>query len=84
MIIAMLAAGVTAFYMFRLVVLTFYGKPRYDVQHIHPHESPSTMTIPLIILAVLSAIGGFIGVPEFSECLHILKTGWNRFLLNLM
>ncbi|MEO8448008.1 MAG: NADH-quinone oxidoreductase subunit L, partial [bacterium] len=38
---------------------------RYDQNHVHPHESPSTMTFPLIILAVLSAIGGFIGVPHF-------------------
>jgi len=49
--------------MFRLVGLTFYGKPRYD-SHIHPHEAPSTMTIPLIILAVLSIVGGFIGLPQ--------------------
>lgn len=63
-IIALITAGITAFYMFRLVVLTFYGKPRYDENQIHPHESPSTITIPLIILAVLSIIGGFIGVPE--------------------
>ncbi len=64
MIVGLLTAGITAFYMFRLVTLTFYGKPRYDEKHLHPHESPATMTIPLIILAVLSAIGGFIGIPE--------------------
>ncbi|MBK8550930.1 MAG: NADH-quinone oxidoreductase subunit L [Ignavibacteria bacterium] len=63
MIAALITAGITAFYMFRLVTLTFFGKPRYDVKHVHPHESPSTMTIPLIILAVLSVIGGFIGMP---------------------
>jgi len=64
LLIGLLTAGITAFYMFRLVTLTFFGKPRYDVKHLHPHESPATMTIPLIILAVLSAIGGFIGIPE--------------------
>jgi len=64
LIIGLLTAGITAFYMFRLVTLTFFGKPRYDEKHLHPHESPATMTIPLIILAVLSAIGGFIGIPE--------------------
>ena len=64
LIIGLLTAGITAFYMFRLVTLTFFGKPRYDVKHLQPHESPATMTIPLIILAVLSAIGGFIGIPE--------------------
>lgn len=63
MLTALITAGITAFYMFRLVTLTFFGKPRYDEKHIHPHESPSTMTIPLIILAVLSVIGGFIGMP---------------------
>ncbi len=48
-----------------MVALTFYGKERFDHHHVHPHESPATMTIPLIILAVLSAIGGFIGLPHF-------------------
>ncbi|MEO8665636.1 MAG: NADH-quinone oxidoreductase subunit L [Ignavibacteria bacterium] len=64
MVIALITAGITAFYMFRIVVLTFYGKPRYDEHHLHPHESPPTMTITLIILAILSAVGGFIGVPH--------------------
>ncbi|CAN5631379.1 NADH-quinone oxidoreductase subunit L [soil metagenome] len=61
----LLTAGLTAFYMFRMVSLTFYGKPRYDEKHVHPHESPSTMTVPLMILAVLAAIGGFMGLPHF-------------------
>jgi NADH-quinone oxidoreductase subunit L len=60
-----MTAAFTAFYMFRMVALTFYGKERFDHHHVHPHESPATMTIPLIILAVLSAIGGFIGLPHF-------------------
>ncbi len=55
-------ALLTAFYMFRLYYLTFEGKPRFGHDK-HPHESPKVMTIPLIILAVLSAIGGFIGIP---------------------
>jgi len=60
------AAGalLTAFYMFRLVTLTFEGQPRYDRQKIHPHEAPGTMTVPLMSLAVLSAVGGFVGIPE--------------------
>ncbi len=62
-LLVLLTAGFTAFYMFRLIGLTFFGKPRYD-SHVHPHESPSTMTIPLIILAVLSVFGGFIGLPQ--------------------
>jgi NADH-quinone oxidoreductase subunit L len=73
MIIALLAAGITAYYMFRLVALTFYGKPRYDAVRIHPHESTSLMTIPLIILAILSAVGGLIGLPEFLGAPTYLK-----------
>jgi NADH-quinone oxidoreductase subunit L len=56
-------AGLTAFYMFRLYALTFEGKPRWDHDH-HPHEAPLTMTLPLIILALLSVVGGFVGVPQ--------------------
>jgi NADH-quinone oxidoreductase subunit L len=58
-------ALLTAFYMFRLYSLTFLGKFRGtgDQQH-HLHESPPAMTIPLIVLAVLSVIGGFFGLPE--------------------
>jgi len=54
-----LAAGVTAFYMFRLIFLTFYGEPRVPEKFAHAHESPSVMTIPLITLAALSVLGGF-------------------------
>jgi NADH-quinone oxidoreductase subunit L len=75
MTLALIAAGITAFYMFRMVILTFYGKPRYDVNHVHPHESPLTMTIPLIILAVLSTIGGFIGVPHIFG-MHTYLKDW--------
>ncbi len=57
------AAFFTAFYMFRLLKLTFHGKERFDSHHVHPHESPKLMTIPLIILAILSAVGGFLGIP---------------------
>lgn len=59
-----LAATMTAFYMFRLLYLAFYGQPRMD-HHTqeHIHESPKSMTVPLIILAFLSIFGGFIGVP---------------------
>lgn len=60
----LLTAFMTAFYIFRLIALTFYGKPRYDEGHLHPHESPLTMTIPLMVLAVLSVFGGFLGMPH--------------------
>ncbi|MEO9004008.1 MAG: NADH-quinone oxidoreductase subunit L [Ginsengibacter sp.] len=64
-VIGLIGALLTAFYMFRLLAMTFKGKYRgtIDQEH-HIHESPATMTVPLIILAVLSAIGGFIGIPE--------------------
>ncbi len=62
--IALAAAFMTAFYIFRLISLTFYGKPRYDTEHTHAHESPFTMTIPLIILAALSVVGGLVGMPS--------------------
>ena len=61
-----LAAGLTAFYMMRLVVLTFYGENRASAQvKSHIHESPATMTMPLVVLAVLSLVGGWIGWPHF-------------------
>jgi len=58
------AAGVTAFYMFRLVFLTFSGGSRMDPEvERHVHESPWTMTVPLTVLAALAAVGGYVGVP---------------------
>ncbi|GAB4371196.1 MAG: NADH-quinone oxidoreductase subunit L [Deltaproteobacteria bacterium] len=60
-----LAAGITAFYMFRLVFLTFFGESRMEPEvEKHVHESPYSMTVPLMILAVLSVAGGWIGIPE--------------------
>ncbi|MBI2605621.1 MAG: NADH-quinone oxidoreductase subunit L [Deltaproteobacteria bacterium] len=61
-----LTALLTAFYMTRLTCLTFLGKPRFDPHHAHPHESPNTMVVPLMILAALSIVGGFLGVPGHS------------------
>jgi NADH-quinone oxidoreductase subunit L len=65
----------TAFYMFRLLFLTFYGKFRgTHHQEEHLHESPKSITIPLMILAGLSVIGGFIGLPEAFHAKHVLKS----------
>ncbi len=61
-LIGAITALMTAFYMFRLYFLTFEGKERFG-HDLHPHESPSVMTIPLMVLAFLAAIGGFIGIP---------------------
>ncbi|MCC6712902.1 MAG: NADH-quinone oxidoreductase subunit L [Candidatus Dadabacteria bacterium] len=65
-LLALITVVLTALYMFRLYLLTFEGKTRMtdEVRH-HVHESPFSMTIPLVILAVLSIFGGYIGVPEF-------------------
>lgn len=64
-IIGAAAAGMTAFYMFRLVFLTFFGESRVSEEKKHHlHESPNVMTIPLIILAGLSIIGGYAGIPH--------------------
>ncbi len=68
-------ALLTAFYMFRLYALTFLGKFRGtpEQQH-HLHESPLAMTIPLIILALLSVVGGWVGIPEvFAANAHSLE-----------
>lgn len=63
--IALFTALLTAFYMFRLLFITFTGKFRgTEEQKHHLHESPAAMTLPLIILAVLSVAGGLVGIPE--------------------
>jgi NADH-quinone oxidoreductase subunit L len=65
-ILGMLTALMTAFYSFRLVFVTFWGPSRVDPHHAtHVHEPSQTMTIPLLILAVLSIVTGYLGIPEF-------------------
>ncbi|MBM3319909.1 MAG: NADH-quinone oxidoreductase subunit L [Candidatus Eisenbacteria bacterium] len=60
-----LGAGMTAFYMFRLLFLAFFGECRADeVAKRHLHESPRVMTVPLALLAVLSVAGGWVGIPK--------------------
>ncbi len=63
----LLTALLTAFYMFRLIFLTFFGKPRYDEKKVHVHESPWSMLGPLVVLAVLSVIGGWFALPAFFQ-----------------
>jgi NADH-quinone oxidoreductase subunit L len=72
--VGLVTAGLTAFYMFRLIFLAFYGSERFteETRH-HLHESPPSMTLPLVGLAVLSAVGGFIGLPAW------MNLGPNRF-----
>ena len=68
LILASATALLTAFYMFRLLWLTFFGTPRMDeeVAH-HIHESPWSMTGVLVVLALLAAFGGFFSIPHFLE-----------------
>ncbi len=68
-----IAAVCTAIYITRAVILTFYGKPRDKHLFDHAHESPAVMTLPLWILAALSTVGGFIGIPILAGG-HRLKT----------
>ncbi|HEV2063885.1 MAG TPA: NADH-quinone oxidoreductase subunit L [Thermoanaerobaculia bacterium] len=83
--VGLLTAGLTAFYMFRLVSMTFYGKFRGtpDQEH-HLHESPRAMTVPLIALAVLSVVAGWIGLPAvFGENANRFETFLKPILLPL-
>jgi NADH-quinone oxidoreductase subunit L len=62
--IGLAVAGLTAFYMFRMLFMTFFGESKVD-PHVHPHESPAVMTVPLIILAVGSITAGWVGLPAW-------------------
>ena len=71
-VIGVVTALITAFYMTRLIILTFFGEKRWDPDT-HPHESPSTMTIPLVILAVLAAVAGLWNTPARLGLEHFLE-----------
>ncbi len=72
--LGVLGSALTSFYMFRLLFLTFFGEFRgTEEQKHHLHESPATMTIPLIVLAVLSAIGGALNLPGNGWLGHFLE-----------
>ncbi|MGZ8393466.1 MAG: NADH-quinone oxidoreductase subunit L [Nitrospira sp.] len=67
-ICGLLTAGLTAFYSFRLVFVTFWGPSHVDPHHAgHIHEPSTTMTAPLMVLAVLSIVAGYLGIPAFLE-----------------
>src|SRR5215469_6952696 len=75
--LGIVGAGLTSFYMFRLIFLTFFGEGRYDHKKVHVHESPRNMTAPLVILAFLSIVGGWFAAPHlvrgpdyFEDFLH--------------
>ena len=68
-VLAMIGAGITGFYMTRLMLMTFFGSERWGVdadgQRVHPHESPKVMTGPLMVLAALSVLGGVLLVGDW-------------------
>ena len=82
-----MGAGLTSFYMFRLIFLTFFGAPRFDEHNVHVHESPKNMTVPLVILAFLSIFGGWFAAPHLvggteyfdlpASCFFLLCAGGN-------
>jgi len=63
-LLGVIGAGLTSFYMFRLVFLTFFGRPRFDEHKVHVHESPKNMTVSLMILAFCSIFGGWFAAPH--------------------
>jgi len=67
-VVGLLTAFLTAFYSFRLLFVVFWGESRVDPHHANPIHEPSwTMTLPLIVLAILSIVTGYIGIPQFLE-----------------
>jgi NADH-quinone oxidoreductase subunit L len=63
-LVGVATAALTAFYTWRMVALTFFGEERFDREHVHPHESPAVMVVPLVILALLSVGGGLLNLPH--------------------
>ena len=71
-IIVVVAAFMTAFYMFRCLYMTFYGEQKTDPKaKDHVHESPWVITLPLVVLAGLATVGGFLGIPHPIDLAHI-------------
>ena len=70
-LVGTIGAGLTAFYMFRLLFVTFWGENRSDPEVArHIQESPQVMTMPLVVLAVLSVLGGYFTLPELLSPLY--------------
>ena len=64
-LLGVITAGLTSFYMFRLIFMTFFGESRVEPEKEHHiHESPAVMTIPLIVLAILATVGGWVNLPD--------------------
>jgi NADH-quinone oxidoreductase subunit L len=80
-LVGAVAAGMTSFYMFRMMFLTFYGKSRmtHEVEH-HVHESPPSMTVVLQVLAVGSVVAGWLGIPHVIGHLVHVGNAFEHFL----
>ena len=80
--LGVLTAGLTSFYMFRLLFLTFHGAPRYDrARTCTSHESPPNMLVPLVVLAVLSVAGGWWAAPHLLGGVRSISSiFWRRSL----
>jgi NADH-quinone oxidoreductase subunit L len=83
--VGLITAGMTAFYMFRTVFMTFYGRFRGTAEQAHHlHESPPSMTFPLIVLGIGAIAAGFVGIPEaFRPRTHFLKNWLEPIFLPL-
>jgi len=84
-VLGIVGAGLTAFYMFRLLFMTFFGEARHEK---HAHESPWVMLLPLVILAALSAVGGYLSVegvlhPFFGGTPHPIEGGGGELVMGL-
>ena len=82
-LVGAIAAGMTAFYMFRLVFMTFFGEQKtHPKAKDHVHESPLVVTIPLLVLGVLAVLGGYVGVPAIlggaNHIHHFLEPVFGR------
>ena len=80
-VIGFLTAGLTAFYMFRLMYMTFYGDSRVEPEVAdHVHESPASMTFPLIVLAIGSVVAGWVGTPLVFGAIHDALPSLEKYL----
>ena len=71
-VVGLITALMTAFYMARQWVMVFWGEPRWS-EGVHPHKTPRVMTVPLVVLAVLSVVGGFVNTPFRLSLEHFLE-----------
>jgi NADH-quinone oxidoreductase subunit L len=71
-VVGSIAAMMTAFYMFRSLYMTFHGEQKTDSRaKDHVHESPWVITLPLVVLAALATVGGFVGIPHAIDFMHV-------------